>query len=133
MALLVSACAGGDDDSSTVTGDTAPSTTAPSSPDSTVPPTSDTAAVASAVRIEGSVEARVGASADFVAVSDPVPVAAGDSVRTDANGYAEIVYFDGSVTRLDNDTDVIVVELVDDPGDSIIRIGMGVGRTWHRV
>lgn len=133
LALLVSACAGGDDDSSTDTGDTEPSTTAPSSPDSTVPPTSDTAAVANAVRIEDSVEARVGASADFATVSDPVAVAAGDSVRTDANGYAEIAYFDGSVTRLDTDTDVMVVELVDDPGDSIIRIGMGVGRTWHRV
>ncbi len=133
LALLVSACSGGDDDSSTDTRDTGPSTTAPSPPDSTVPPTFDTAAVASAVRIEGSVEARVGASADFVTISDPVPVAAGDSVRTDANGYAEIAYFDGSVTRLDTDTDVIVVELVDDPGDSITRIGMGVGRTWHRV
>jgi len=133
LVLLVNACSGGDDDSSTDTADTEPSTTAPSSPDSTVPPTSGTAAVANAVRIEDSVEARVGASAEFATVSDPVPVAAGDSVRTDANGHAEIVYFDGSVTRLDTDTDVMVVDLVDDPGDSIIRIGMRVGRTWHRV
>ena len=66
-------------------------------------------------------------------MTEPEPVAAGDSVRTDATGFAEIAYFDGSRTRLDVDTEFEVLELVDDVDESAVRTKMGVGRTWHRV
>ena len=62
-----------------------------------------------------------------------MPVAVGDGVRTDATGYAEIAYLDGSRTRLDISTEFEVLELVDDAGVASTRTSMGVGRTWHRV
>jgi hypothetical protein len=65
--------------------------------------------------------------------ADPVPLSVGDEARTDGSGYAEIAFFDGSVTRLDVDTDIVIAELIDDPDEAMIRIGMGLGRTWHRV
>lgn len=89
--------------------------------------------LADVIRIDDGVDARTGDAADFASVSDPVPVTVGDTVRTDATGFAEIAYFDGSLTRLDIDTTVEVVALVDDPGGAEIRTSMGAGRTWHRV
>ncbi len=129
VVLLASACGGGDDGEA----DTA---TGPGDDDSGEPAGDDSAeagALAEAIRIDAAVDARVADAADFVGVTDPVPVAVGDEVRTDSTGFAEIAYFDGSVTRLDVETDFEVVELVDSPGDSVIRTQMGVGRTWHRV
>jgi hypothetical protein len=66
-------------------------------------------------------------------VSAATPVAVGDGVRTDATGYAEIAYLDGSRTRLDVSTEFEVIESVDDAGAVSTRTRMGVGRTWHRV
>ena len=54
-------------------------------------------------------------------------------VRTDDTGYAEVIYRDGSLTRLDIDTQFEVLELVDDAGNSATRTSMEIGRTWHRV
>ena len=64
---------------------------------------------------------------------DVAPVAVGDGVRTDDTGYAEVVYVDGSLTRLDVNTEFEVVELTDDAGVSSTRTSMELGRTWHLV
>jgi FecR protein len=89
--------------------------------------------VGDASAIEAGVELRSGDASDYVALAAVAPVAVGDGVRTDATGYAEIAYIDGSRTRLDVDTEFEVVELVDDAGNSSTRTSMEVGRTWHRV
>ena len=73
------------------------------------------------------------ADTDFVGVTAPVDVAVGDVVRTDATGFAAVTYFDGSLTRLDVDTEFEVLELVDEVDESVVRTRMGLGRTWHRV
>lgn len=91
------------------------------------------AALADVARIDDGVAVRIG-TADFSSVGAEVqPVALGDAVRTDGSGYAEVRYFDGSLTRLDVDTEFTVIELVDGPGAATIRTEMGFGRTWHRV
>jgi hypothetical protein len=95
--------------------------------------TTSPAAVADARSIEDTVDVRAGASATFAALDSPREVAVGDVVRTDATGFAEIAYFDGSMTRLDVDTEFEVVELIDAVDESVVRTRMGVGRTWHRV
>jgi hypothetical protein len=90
-------------------------------------------AVADAVAIEPSVDVRLAAATSFTPVDDPLPVAVGDTVRTDATGYAEVAFFDGSIARLDVETEFEVLELVDDVTGATIRTRMGIGRTWHRV
>lgn len=89
-------------------------------------------ALAEVVSIDAAVDVALG-DAEFVGVGDPVPVAMGDVVRTDASGFAEVGYFDGSVTRLDVDSELVVVALSDEAGGSVVRTAMGVGRTWNRV
>ena len=39
-------------------------------------------------------------NAGFAPLAAPTPVAVGDVLRTDATGYAEVAYHDGSRTRL---------------------------------
>ena len=124
--LLAAACGGDDGGTGTAADDTSDADT----PDE---PAGDDVALANAIRIDASVDARIADATDYTGITDPTAVNAGDNVRTDTTGFAEIAYFDGSVTRLDIDTDFTVVELTDSPGDSVIRTQMGVGRTWHRV
>lgn len=94
--------------------------------------TTTAGSLAQAVSIDAAVDVSL-AEADFVPVSDPVPVEVGDVVRTDGSGFAEVVYHDGSLTRLDINTKLVVLALADDDGGSTVRTEMGVGRTWNRV
>jgi uncharacterized cupin superfamily protein len=126
LVLIASAC-GSVDGASEDTEAEIPAESATSITDEVSP------SLANAVRIDAAVNARIADATDYSGVSDPVPVAAGDNITTDTTGFAEIAYFDGSVTRLDTNTDFEVIELVDNPGNSIIRTRMGIGRTWNRV
>lgn len=90
-------------------------------------------AVGDAVAIAAGVEVRAGLAGAYAGVAASQPVAVGDGVRTDATGFAEVAYGDGSRTRLDVNTEFEVVALVDDAGTAVTRTKMGVGRTWHRV
>jgi hypothetical protein len=89
--------------------------------------------VGDAVAIAAGVEVRAGLAGAYAGVAASQPVAVGDGVRTDATGFAEVAYSDGSRTRLDVNTEFEVVALVDDAGNAVTRTEMGVGRTWHRV
>jgi hypothetical protein len=120
-AVVLAACGGGSDDADA-------GADAGTETDATAP----AEALADVVSIETAVDVSL-AEADFTAVDDPVPVAAGDVVRTDGTGFAEVAYFDGSVTRLDVNTSFTVVELADDEGGSVVRTDMTAGRTWNRV
>ncbi len=149
MALLA-ACGGGDgrsndsttatsaaeaDDSTPTTGETERSTSTTGTPTTIAPTTTVDARreVGSASTIQSAVDLRLLDKVEFSPLDGAEDVAIGDVVRTDATGYAEIAYFDGSRTRLDVDTEFEIVELVDDPGESAVRTRMGLGRTWHRV
>lgn len=61
------------------------------------------------------------------------PLDAGDVVRTDDAGFAEILYGDGSLTRLGPDTTVTVVALDGDVTVPEIELDLEVGRVWNRV
>ena len=57
----------------------------------------------------------------------------GSILVTDAFGFAEVTYFDESITRLDALTTLELIELSEASGESLIRLAMDSGRTWHRV
>lgn len=88
--------------------------------------------LADVVRIDAAVDAREQGQ-DYTSVADRAPVAAGDTVRTDTSGFAEVAYHDGSRTRLDVNTEFEILELSNDPGEAVARAKMGLGRTWNRV
>ncbi|HYZ91912.1 MAG TPA: FecR family protein [Actinomycetota bacterium] len=60
-------------------------------------------------------------------------LAAGDTVRTDANGQAQIDYFTGTVTRLDSTTTFVVDALLNSRSSKRISLKLDVGRSWNRV
>jgi len=132
--LFVTAC-GGADLSSEPSGDTEQPVSEPSDSSTTsvaVPATGD--GETSSTDSDSAVQVtRVDYVIDAATEADPVPLGVGDEARTDESSYAEIAFFDGSVTRLDIDTDIVIAELIDDPDGTMIRIEMGLGRTWHRV
>jgi hypothetical protein len=61
------------------------------------------------------------------------PLAAGDTVRTDANGQAQIDYFTGTITRLDVNTTMVVDGLLNAAAGKRISLKLNAGRTWNRV
>ena len=70
---------------------------------------------------------------EVVAAESGVSVAQGDQVATDATGFAEVVFFDGSWQRIDHDTTLTLTELVDIEGGRRVRTGIDAGRAWQRV
>lgn len=69
----------------------------------------------------------------FEEADDGLPLEMGDAVRTDATGFAEIVYADGSLTRLDGDTTFTVLALDGDVTVPEIETRLDGGRIWNRV
>lgn len=65
----------------------------------------------------------------FVAVKKVVPVASGDRVQTDALGFAEVHYPDGSLTRVDVNT-TFVVELA---SKTTTKATLTSGQVWNEV
>ncbi len=94
-----------------------------------------TDALATASRIAAGTEANVeGAATDtWGAFEQPVDLLVGHAVRTDATGLAQIDHPDGSLTRLDVDSIMEIVELAGGPDAADVVIRLDVGRTWHRV
>ncbi len=73
--------------------------------------------------------ARKKAPTRFVAVKKAVPVASGDAVQTDAVGFAEVHYPDGSLTRVDVNT-TFVVELA---SKTTTKAKLTSGQVWNEV
>jgi len=57
----------------------------------------------------------------------------GDTVQTDSTGFAEILFPDGSVTRLDSNTVFTLEELATSAGKRQIQGSVSTGQTWNRV
>jgi hypothetical protein len=57
----------------------------------------------------------------------------GDVVRTDAHGFGEIDYTEGSLVRLDSGTSYVVTKLVRSGGVQQTTARLDVGRSWHSV
>ncbi len=57
----------------------------------------------------------------------------GDVLRTDGGGSAQIDFFDGSLTRVDVDTQLALRKLADSDDGRAITITLQAGRIWNRV
>ncbi|HZR99731.1 MAG TPA: hypothetical protein VFE37_13545, partial [Chloroflexota bacterium] len=74
---------------------------------------------------------RVGAT-KFEPLTGQAPLQVGDRVRTGADGYASLVYFDGSATSLSPDTEVVLQRFERDPanGATAVIVQQPLGTTW---
>lgn len=84
----------------------------------------------------GTVDVRQGGSGDFQPATEGASLHEGDTVRTGPAGRAYIVYFDGSLTRLDYDTTftLVTLETLNNASDSkVIEGKQGEGSSFHRV
>ena len=84
----------------------------------------------------GQVEVRPTGAQAFTEGGEGQTLQEGDTVRTGSDGRAEIEYFDGSLTRLDGSTTLVLEELAslpDVPGSKVIRLDQTEGRTFNRV
>lgn len=90
------------------------------------------ATTATVTPLDPGVSVKQGAG-EFVAITEPTDVQPGDLVRTDGTGFAEVNYPDGSVTRLDVNTEFAVVSITDNAGVATTRANLNSGRVWSRV
>lgn len=70
---------------------------------------------------------------DFAVGVDGQGLDLGDGVRTDDSGFAEIAYFDGSLTRLDIDSSIVITRLATVAEAADIEVRLDIGRAWHRI
>lgn len=61
------------------------------------------------------------------------PLAEGDTVRTDPTGFAEISFFDGSLTRVDTAATFTLVDLQDTEAARVVATDLSTGRSWNRI
>jgi hypothetical protein len=69
----------------------------------------------------------------FVAGKDGQALRQGDTIKTDADGRAEIDYTDGSLTRLAGSTVFTISKLTDERGGRQTQGTLSVGETWNRA
>lgn len=92
-----------------------------------------------AIRVEArqpGVEVRRQGMQDWRKVEGGLELMAGDTVRTDAEGLAEIRWGDLGVTRLDASSELTVEELpldISDATKTSIRLHLASGRAWSRL
>jgi hypothetical protein len=69
----------------------------------------------------------------FKPAKDGQRLRVGDTVQTDATGFAQIDYTDDSFTRLDVNTTFTIESLTDDAGNRQIKGHLESGQTWNRT
>jgi hypothetical protein len=79
------------------------------------------------------VEVRREGSKKFLPGHDGQRLHRGDTIRTNAQGQAEIDYTDDSFTRLDVSTTFTIKHLTDKQGDRRVEGSVDLGRTWNRT
>ena len=83
---------------------------------------------------EGDVQGRPAGSTVSRTAPEGTRLSTGDAIRTAVGASAEIEYFDGSATRLDASTTVLIEEIASAPegGGALITLNQSTGRTYHR-
>jgi hypothetical protein len=84
--------------------------------------------------VGGSVQVLKAGNSEWVIVEAGVTLEAGDKVKTNAGGNSSIIFFEGSVIDLQNDTVISIVELgINENQSTAIRLKQEIGRTISRV
>jgi FecR protein len=79
------------------------------------------------------VEVKLKGKASFADAKDGQALKQGDTIKTDANGRAEIDYTDGSITRLGASTVFTISKLTNEKGARQTQGTLSVGETWNRA
>jgi len=85
---------------------------------------------------EGGVEVWPAGGSTWQRVKDGQTLGAGDRVRTLEDSSASIIFYDNSVMRLDENTEITISELDIDPEnylDQKVSVELIVGRAWSRI
>jgi len=99
-----------------------------------VPRGGDTPEVLATLKVESeTVEVKKKDADEFKTATDGQKLRAGDTIRTDSTGKAEINYSDDSFTRLDVDTTFTIDKLADDEGNRQVEGSLDTGKAWHRT
>jgi hypothetical protein len=69
----------------------------------------------------------------FVDAKEGMALKQGDTIKTDADGRAEIDYTDGSITRLAGSTVFTISKLTNERGGRQTQGTLSVGETWNRA
>jgi len=93
---------------------------------------SGTAETATLHILGGTVEVTAG-SGDFDAATEGQVLEVGDTIRTGADGRAEILWFEGSRTRLDHGTTLTVERLRSNGDVTLVEASQATGNTYHVV
>ncbi|MET0420328.1 MAG: FecR domain-containing protein [Acidimicrobiia bacterium] len=83
--------------------------------------------------IRPAVELRAKGNTEFRAARDGATLRQGDALRTDAAGFVEVEYADGSLTRLGPSTEFSIARLTEERGGRQTRGSITVGDTWNRA
>jgi hypothetical protein len=95
--------------------------------------TANTTTLANLKVTKPQVSVRHKAKSGFSAAKDGQALQQGDTIKTDADGRAEIDYTDGSVTRLGGATVFTISKLTNDRGGRQTQGTLSVGETWNRA
>src|SRR5581483_10756001 len=85
--------------------------------------------------LRGNVQIQVVGGTTFEPVAGQRSLQVGDRIRTGPDGYASIVYFDGSSTSLGPDTELVLQRFERDPvtGATAIIVQQPLGSTWTQA
>ena len=69
----------------------------------------------------------------FVEASEGAELVVGDRVKTDATGFGEVTYHDGSWMRVESGATLTVVDLADSDEGQVVSTSIDTGEAWNRV
>lgn len=69
----------------------------------------------------------------FVEASEGETLVVGDAVRTDATGFAELTYHDGSWMRVESEATLTIEDLADSEDGQVVSTSIDTGQAWSRV
>ena len=90
-------------------------------------------AVATLEIIEPGVSVRKSGKDVFKPAKEGQKLKVGDTIQTDATGFAQVNYTDDSFTRLDVNTTFTIESLTDEEGNRKIKGSVESGQTWNRT
>ena len=71
--------------------------------------------------------------AGFAEASEGEELIVGDRVKTDATGFAEVTYHDGSWMRVESEATLTIEDLVDTDDGQVVSSSIDTGEAWSRV
>lgn len=118
VALITSGCGGGSDDAAT---------------SSSAGETNAAKTLAALAIIDRDTSVRPVGTGSFRGGNEGEGLGVGDTIQTSATGFAEVAYFDGSLTRVDRSGQFTLTTLDNTTGARRVEGSLVGGRAWNRV